>query len=330
MFTLASALCGMATSLNMLIAARVLQGLAGGGLQPSSQAILLDAFPPEKQGQAMTVFGVAALLAPVVGPTLGGYITDNYGWRWIFYLNVPVGLFALAMCSALVSDPEYLKNQRAAMRKQHAAFDTLGLRLLSLAMVAWEVLLSKGQEWDWFGDPFWRVQTLTAIFVVGLVRAGGARNGHRESADQFSHAGRSQLSRLLRDHFLRVWRVVCQHDDAARHAAVAVWLRCDDVGPGAFAGGMFAVIMLFIVGALLARGDGRAVPDGGGLARDGGGELLDVAIESGHQPVAGGLAAGGDHCGAVDDLCAAQRGGVYVYSEGTARCGRRIAGAVAK
>src|SRR5262249_19507586 len=91
-FTLASTICGMATSLNMLIAARVLQGLAGGGLQPSSQAILLDAFPVEKQGAAQTVFGVAALLAPVLGPTLGGYITDNYGWRWIFYLNLPVGL----------------------------------------------------------------------------------------------------------------------------------------------------------------------------------------------------------------------------------------------
>ena len=95
-FTLASALCGMATSLGVLIAARVLQGLAGGGLQPSSQAVLLDSFPPEKQGQAMTVFAVAALIAPVLGPTLGGYITDNYGWRWIFYLNVPVGLLALA------------------------------------------------------------------------------------------------------------------------------------------------------------------------------------------------------------------------------------------
>src|SRR5262249_13761505 len=94
-FTAASALCGMATSLIMLIGARVLQGLAGGGLQPSSQGVLLDAFPPEKQGTAMTVFGMAALLAPVVGPTLGGYITDNYSWRWIFYLNVPVGLLAL-------------------------------------------------------------------------------------------------------------------------------------------------------------------------------------------------------------------------------------------
>src|SRR5215468_11221678 len=108
-FTLASALCGMATSLNALIAFRVLQGLAGGGLQPSSQGILLDAFPPEKQGAAQSLFGIAALLAPVVGPTLGGYITDNYNWRWIFYINIPVGLLALAMSYFLVDDPPYLK-----------------------------------------------------------------------------------------------------------------------------------------------------------------------------------------------------------------------------
>src|SRR6185369_4378607 len=107
-FTLASALCGMSTSLTMLIGFRVLQGLAGGGLQPSSQGVLLDAFPPEKQGAAQTVFGVAALLAPVVGPTLGGYITDNYGWRWIFYLNIPVGIFALIMCNLVVKDPQYI------------------------------------------------------------------------------------------------------------------------------------------------------------------------------------------------------------------------------
>jgi MFS transporter, DHA2 family, multidrug resistance protein len=168
-FTLASALCGMAPSLSALIAARVLQGLAGGGLQPSSQAILLDAFPPEKQGSAMTLFAIAALLAPVVGPTLGGYITDNYGWRWIFYLNVPVGLFALAMCQAVVTDPDYLKAARAKAQKENKPFDTLGLCLLIVTMVAWEIMLSKGQEWDWFGDPFWRVQTLATLFVGGLV-----------------------------------------------------------------------------------------------------------------------------------------------------------------
>src|SRR5882762_8450450 len=115
-FTFASALCGMATSLNMLIASRVLQGLAGGGLQPSSQGVLLDAFPRERQGTAMTVFGVAALLAPVVGPTLGGYITDNYGWRWIFYLNVPVGVLALMICSLVVRDPEYIGVLREKLR----------------------------------------------------------------------------------------------------------------------------------------------------------------------------------------------------------------------
>jgi DHA2 family multidrug resistance protein len=167
-FTLASALCGMAGSLTFIIASRVLQGMAGGGLQPTSQAVLLDAFPQEKQGQAMTIFGLAALLAPVVGPTLGGYITDNYGWRWIFYLNVPVGLFAFFMCHKLVEDPEYLQAERARNRVRRQAFDTAGLCLLSVTMVCWEIMLSKGQEWDWLGDPFLRVQTLMILFALCL------------------------------------------------------------------------------------------------------------------------------------------------------------------
>ena len=168
-FTCASAMCGMATSLNMLIFSRVLQGLAGGGLQPSSQAVLLDAFPKEKQGAAQTVFGIAALLAPVVGPTLGGYLTDNYNWRWIFFVNVPVGILALVMCHAVVSDPDYLKAQSAEARRKSRPFDTLGLSLLAITMTSWEIILSKGQEWDWFNDPFLRVQTLTLFFVGGLV-----------------------------------------------------------------------------------------------------------------------------------------------------------------
>jgi DHA2 family multidrug resistance protein len=167
-FTMASALCGLAASLIALIGFRVLQGLAGGGLQPSSQAILLDAFPKEKQGAAQTVFGIAALLAPVVGPTLGGYLTDNYGWRWIFLLNVPVGLVALSLCRAVVVDPDYLQKERARRRDRPEPFDTAGLCLLSVTMVCWEILLSKGQEWDWLGDPFFRVQTLFALFAAGL------------------------------------------------------------------------------------------------------------------------------------------------------------------
>jgi DHA2 family multidrug resistance protein len=167
-FTLASGACGMATSLGQLIVFRVLQGLAGGGLQPSSQGVLLDAFPVEKQGIAMTLFGLAALLAPVVGPTLGGWITDSYSWRWVFYINVPVGLAAFAACYALLRDPDYLVKERVELMKQPLRFDGIGLSLLVIVMVSWEVVLSKGQEWDWLGDPFWRVQTLVIFFVFGL------------------------------------------------------------------------------------------------------------------------------------------------------------------
>jgi DHA2 family multidrug resistance protein len=167
-FTVASGLCGMATNLEQLILFRVIQGLAGGGLQPCSQGVLLDSFPPEKQGQAQTMFGVAALLAPVVGPTLGGYLTVYYNWRWIFYVNLPFGALGLLACYLLVNDPDYLKKRRAALRRQPLQFDYIGLGLLTLIMSSWEVMLSKGQEWDWYADPFWRVQTLFIVFVLGL------------------------------------------------------------------------------------------------------------------------------------------------------------------
>ena len=116
-FTLASGLCGMATGLGQLILFRVLQGLAGGGLQPSSQGVLLDAFPVERQGMAMTLFGLAALIAPVVGPTLGGWITDDYSWRWVFWINIPVGLLALGACAITLRDPDYLTAQRMELRR---------------------------------------------------------------------------------------------------------------------------------------------------------------------------------------------------------------------
>jgi MFS transporter, DHA2 family, multidrug resistance protein len=167
-FTIASGLCGLATSLNQLIAFRVLQGLAGGGLQPSSQGVLIDSFPPEKQGAAMTMFGVAALLAPVVGPTLGGYLTDNYNWRYIFYINLPVGSLALVACYFVLDDPPYLKAERAALLKRPLNFDYIGFGLLALTMSSWEIMLSKGQQWDWLGDVFWRVQTLLVLFIGAL------------------------------------------------------------------------------------------------------------------------------------------------------------------
>lgn len=168
-FTLSSGLCGLAGSLSQLILFRVIQGLAGGGLQPCSQAVLLDAFPAEKQGMAMTLFGFAALLAPVVGPTLGGWLTDEYQWRWVFLINVPVGLLAFGGSYALLRDPDYLTRERTELRKRTFRFDSIGLSLLVVIMVCWEVMLSKGQQWDWLGDPFGRVQTLAILFTVGLV-----------------------------------------------------------------------------------------------------------------------------------------------------------------
>src|SRR5262249_15298089 len=112
--------------------------------------------------------GVAALLAPVIGPTLGGYITDNYGWPWIFYINVPVGLLAFMLSRSFVEDPDYLKAARAKSLANPQRFDTVGLCLLAVTMVTWEILLSKGQEWDWLGDPFRRIHTLIALFVGSL------------------------------------------------------------------------------------------------------------------------------------------------------------------
>src|SRR6201986_643028 len=168
-FTLSSALCGFAGSLGQLILFRVIQGLAGGGLQPSSQAVLLDAFQRERQGVAMTLFGLAALLAPVVGPTLGGYLTDQYDWRWVFLINVPFGLVAFAGCYAILRDPDYLVKEREELKRQPFRFDAIGLALLVVVMVCWEVMLSKGQEWDWLGDPFLRIQPLATLCLTGFL-----------------------------------------------------------------------------------------------------------------------------------------------------------------
>jgi DHA2 family multidrug resistance protein len=167
-FTIASVLCGVATSLEELILFRIVQGVAGGGLQPASQGILIDSFPPEKQGTAMTLFGVAGLIAPVIGPTLGGYITVNYNWRWIFLINLPIGAVGFLASYLLVEDPDYLKKERAESLGRPLNFDYIGLGLLTVMMACWEVMLSKGQEWDWYNDPFWRAQTLAVLFVVCL------------------------------------------------------------------------------------------------------------------------------------------------------------------
>jgi DHA2 family multidrug resistance protein len=151
-FTLFSALCGMAPTLGMLVVFRVGQGLAGGGLQPSVQAILADSFPAEKRGMAMALYTVAILVAPVLGPTAGGWITDNYSWRWIFYINIPIGAVCIFLTRIVLEDPAYMKEMKAKARK--LSVDWTGLGLISIGLASLEIILDKGQELDWFGSHF--------------------------------------------------------------------------------------------------------------------------------------------------------------------------------
>jgi MFS transporter, DHA2 family, multidrug resistance protein len=166
LFTLSSLLCGAAPSLGMLIVFRVIQGAGGGGLQPMAQAILADTFPPQKRGLAFALYGITAIMAPTIGPTLGGWITDNYSWRWIFYINLPVGLLTLFLVMRMVEDPPYL----ARLRRAGARIDFIGIGLLALGIGALQVVLDKGQEDDWFGSNFIMSLAITsAVCLIALV-----------------------------------------------------------------------------------------------------------------------------------------------------------------
>jgi MFS transporter, DHA2 family, multidrug resistance protein len=162
-FTLSSLLCGFAPSLGAIIFFRVLQGAGGGGLQPIAQAILADTFPPEKRGLAFALYGVTVVIAPTIGPTLGGWITDNYSWRWIFFINIPVGILALILVLRLIEDPPWAKLVPGSLAK----IDYVGVSLLVLGVGALQVMLDRGQEDDWFGSRF--ITTLAVLAVGGLV-----------------------------------------------------------------------------------------------------------------------------------------------------------------
>ena len=156
-FTASSALCGAAASLGLLIVARILQGAGGGALQPIAQSVLMESFPPEKRGSAMAVFGMGVVVAPIIGPTLGGWITDNYSWRWIFYINIPIGILAVLMANMFIEDPPYIRNQRPGR------IDTLGFALMAIGLGTLQLVLDKGQEEDWFASS---LITAAAIFAV--------------------------------------------------------------------------------------------------------------------------------------------------------------------
>ncbi len=162
-FTISSFLCGLAPNLFLLIFFRVLQGAGGGGLQPISQAILVESFSRKKQGMAMAVYGMGVVVAPIIGPTLGGWITDSFSWRWIFFINVPVGVVAILMTLALVQDPPYLVRKTL---QQGLKIDFIGLGLLSVGLGFLQVMLDKGQTEDWFESPF--IITCAVIGILGL------------------------------------------------------------------------------------------------------------------------------------------------------------------
>ncbi len=172
LFTISSFLCGMATSLPMLIFFRVLQGMGGGGLAPSEQSILADTFEPKKRGMAFALYGIVVVAAPAIGPTLGGWITDNYSWRWIFFINVPVGVISLFLSHLVVHDPPRLIEERKRRLRGGLKIDYLGFGLLALGLGSMQVVLDKGQEEDWFGSSFIVIMTVLSVggLVFGIIR----------------------------------------------------------------------------------------------------------------------------------------------------------------
>src|SRR6516162_5371445 len=162
-FTVSSLLCGIAPSLALLLLFRVMQGAGGGGLQPMAQAILADTFPPEKRGLAFAAYGITAIMAPTIGPTLGGWMTFNYSWRWVFFINLPVGVITWLLVRRFVEDPPYLQRLKRAGVK----LDYIGIALLIFGVGALQILLDKGQEDDWFGSRF--ITSLVIISVVSLI-----------------------------------------------------------------------------------------------------------------------------------------------------------------
>lgn len=166
-FTLSSLLCGTAPSLAMLVAFRALQGATGGGLQPVSQAILADAFPPAKRGMAFAFYGLAVVFAPAIGPTLGGWITDHASWRWVFLINIPTGILLILLVSVMVKDPPQLVAQREARKQRGIQIDYLGFGLLALGLGGLQVVLDKGEREDWLSSHF--ILVLSILVAVSLV-----------------------------------------------------------------------------------------------------------------------------------------------------------------
>jgi MFS transporter, DHA2 family, multidrug resistance protein len=250
-FTGASLLCGLALNMPMLIVARVLQGMGGGGMQPLAQSILLESFPPEKHGTAMAAFGMGIVVAPVIGPTLGGWITDSYSWRWIFYINLPVGVLALMMANLYIEDPPYLR------RAFEGAIDYLGFGLMALWLGTLQLVLDKGQEADWFGATW--IKWVSAVSVIALLAF---------VAREFTNHDPIVQLRVLADRSFGVGTVLtCLYGFTLYGVTALLPLFLQtvmgysamDSGLAVSPRGIGSIISMLVVGALVNRIDGRAL-----------------------------------------------------------------------
>ncbi|HEX4376299.1 MAG TPA: DHA2 family efflux MFS transporter permease subunit [Steroidobacteraceae bacterium] len=249
-FTLASLLCGLAPNLASLIGLRALQGAAGGGLQPSGQAILADSFPPEKRGMASAIYGIAAVVAPTVGPTLGGWITDNYEWRWIFLINVPVGIALVFLIMALIKEPRAANNQA-----KRSSVDWIGFGLIGLSLGCLQIVLDRGQDDDWFGSGFVTALALISAAAFVLLIWWELRQespmvnlrlfGNRDFAVTFGLMLMLGFM-LLGSTFL-----------LPAYTQSLMGYRAVDAGMLLTPGGVVAIIMMPIVGKLMAKVDVR-------------------------------------------------------------------------
>lgn len=253
LFTLASLLCGAAPNLASLIFFRVLQGAAGGALIPISQAILMETFPPKQQGMAMAIFGVGAMFGPIVGPALGGWVTDNLNWRWIFYINLPIGLIAIIMCSLFIFDPDYLKRKANDLLR----IDYWGLFLLTTSMGALQVVLDKGQQEDWFNSSFIIIfSIITVVSLIALIWV------------ELTHEHPIVNLRLFKNPSFTAGNLIMFVVGFCLYSSIMLiplflqtlmGYSATDAGMVMAPGGVATLITMPLVGAMLAKRDGRKI-----------------------------------------------------------------------
>jgi len=253
LFTISSFLCGLAPSLGMLVVFRIMQGLGGGGLATSEQSILADTFSPEKRGMAFAVYGMAVVLAPAIGPTLGGWITDNYSWRWIFYINVPVGLISLFLTQKIVQDPPYIASERKKMLKN--PIDYMGLGLITVGIGCLQIVLDKGQEEDWFASRF--ILTLLAVSVVTLVWFGFNEWKHRNPIVDLQLLRQRNFATAVFMMFILGNVLFGTTVLIPQFLQVQMGYTAETAGKALSAGAVVLIFMMPIVGQLVSRVDPR-------------------------------------------------------------------------